>query len=88
MTRSNTELAVSITFNANTGTFRVTGGSTEAYDTSLPLALKAFSFRAHGQPPRFTLGELLAQCDPTAPENEIALEWERAAPVGRERIDE
>jgi hypothetical protein len=88
MDTSNTRVPVDISYDASSGVFRVVAGTSEAYDTSLPLALKTASFLAHGQRPYFTLAELLAQADPNAPENETAIEWERAAPVGRERIDE
>ena len=35
---------------------------------------------------RFTLAELLAQCDANAPESGHDLEWEQTEPVGREII--
>jgi antitoxin ChpS len=36
--------------------------------------------------PKYTLRELLDQCDPNAPINETAREWLDAPPVGRELI--
>ena len=37
--------------------------------------------------PRYTLSELLAQCDPTAPRDPIVEEWLNAPSVGREIVD-
>jgi len=34
--------------------------------------------------PRYTLAQLLAQCDETAPRDPELLEWDAAEPVGRE----
>ena len=34
--------------------------------------------------PKYTLAELLAECDPAAPENPEEKEWEELRPVGRE----
>ncbi len=34
--------------------------------------------------PKYTLAELLAQCDPSAPENAEEQEWQEMEPVGRE----
>ncbi|MDB5396983.1 MAG: SpoVT/AbrB protein [Rhodospirillales bacterium] len=34
--------------------------------------------------PKYTLSELMAQCDPSAPENEQEREWQEMEPVGRE----
>ena len=34
--------------------------------------------------PKYTLAELLAQCDPAAPQNDDERAWEDAEPVGRE----
>ncbi len=36
--------------------------------------------------PRYTLEELLAQCDENAPLGEEDREWDRLAPVGRELL--
>ena len=38
--------------------------------------------------PRYTLAELLAQCDPNAPALPILAEWDRLPPVGLERLIE
>ena len=38
------------------------------------------------QRPRYTLAELLAQCDPSAPPPEGDREWLEAPPVGRELL--
>jgi antitoxin ChpS len=34
--------------------------------------------------PKYTLAELLAQCDPSAPESPEEREWQEMEPVGRE----
>ena len=34
--------------------------------------------------PKYTLAELLAECDPAAPESPDEKEWEELRPVGRE----
>jgi antitoxin ChpS len=34
--------------------------------------------------PRYTLADLLAQCDPSAPPSEEDRQWEAAEPIGRE----
>jgi antitoxin ChpS len=34
--------------------------------------------------PKYTLSELIAQCDPSAPENEQEREWQEMESVGRE----
>jgi antitoxin ChpS len=36
--------------------------------------------------PRYTLAELIAQCDPTAPEHSEQRDWDEAEPVGRELL--
>ncbi len=36
--------------------------------------------------PKYTLEELLAQCEPAAPSREVDREWISADPVGREDI--
>ncbi len=36
--------------------------------------------------PKYTLAELLAQCDPHAPQSEDAKVWDKAEPVGGEII--
>ena len=36
--------------------------------------------------PKYTLSELLEQCDPAAPENEDQQAWEDSGPVGRETL--
>lgn len=34
--------------------------------------------------PRYTLAELIAQCDPSAPESADMADWQATTPVGRE----
>ncbi|MFM9861300.1 AbrB/MazE/SpoVT family DNA-binding domain-containing protein [Pseudoxanthobacter sp. M-2] len=34
--------------------------------------------------PRYALADLIAQCDPTAPEDSEQRDWDKAQPVGRE----
>lgn len=36
--------------------------------------------------PRYTLAELVAQCDPAAPRDEEARRWDEAPPMGREAL--
>ncbi|NYT72783.1 PbsX family transcriptional regulator [Halomonas sp. QX-2] len=38
-----------------------------------------------GEAPRYTLKELLAQCDANASEMEAVSEWQRMKPTGREQ---
>jgi antitoxin ChpS len=56
-----------------------------------PLAPWAAFARGHGlvEPqhlPRYTLNELLAQCNPKAPRNKEEREWLHAKPTGGELI--
>ncbi|KJZ16989.1 MULTISPECIES: AbrB/MazE/SpoVT family DNA-binding domain-containing protein [unclassified Halomonas] len=55
------------------------GDLLEVEETSHRLVLKPVASK-----PKYSLEELLARCDPEAPEPEDLASWQEMAPVGRE----
>ena len=56
-----------------------------AANTKVALSVDQGRLIVEARPkPKYTLAELMAQCDPTAPENEDEQAWEHMKPVGRE----
>ena len=56
-----------------------------AANTKVALSVEHGRLVVEARPkPKYTLAELLAQCDPTAPESAEECEWQDMAPVGRE----
>ena len=56
-----------------------------AANTKVGLSIEQGRLVVEARPrPKYTLAELLAQCDPTAPEAEQDEAWETMEPVGRE----
>jgi antitoxin ChpS len=57
-----------------------------AADATVELAVENRSLVVKPGRPRYTLEELLAQCDPTAPMSDEDREWLDSPPVGREEL--
>lgn len=56
-----------------------------AANTKVALSIEHGRLVVEARPkPKYTLAELLAQCDPTAPEGDHDEAWEAMEPVGRE----
>jgi antitoxin ChpS len=55
-------------------------------DATVEMAVENRSLVVKPARPRYTLEELLAQCDPTAPMAEEDRQWLASPPVGREEL--
>ena len=56
-----------------------------AVNTKVALSVEQGRLVVQARPkPKYTLAELLAQCDPTAPEADRDEAWDSTEPVGRE----
>ena len=58
-----------------------------APDAAVGLSVKAGKLVVDPRPRRrYSLDELLAQCDPSAPHSKVDRDWLKSPPVGRELI--